>query len=119
MKILALLAFSFAGSAAQASYGEHWNCNGGRGLEHISFDLKSGMDNFTVVASNLDQKDLKKLFIQSNAFTMSAMQVLDVRAQETIDYTIVMNRGAHTLTIFSQWSTNNEVDSEVVDCAVK
>jgi hypothetical protein len=113
-----ILFLAFLGLSLNA-HAEQWNCKGGHNLETISFDYQiGGVSNFNVVAPDLDQKGLQESFVQVNEFTIVANQLLDNRAQETIDYTLIIDRGAHTLTVLSQWSTNENVDSETISCKV-
>lgn len=116
MKILAL--FMFFGLSITSANAAHWECKGAHNLKRISFDLVSDVMNFSVVAPDLDQRDLQKSFVQVNTFTMVANQLLDDRAQETIDYTLIIDQYSKTLQVFSQWSTNNNVDVETIVCQV-
>lgn len=96
----------------------HWDCKGAHNLQQVSFDLNSSFENFAVVAPDLDQKGLQLAFEPINAFTLAAYQLIDTKAQETIDYTLIIDRDAKSVSVFSQWSTNENVDVEKLVCIV-
>lgn len=97
---------------------EHFECKGAHNLQQVSFDLNASVENFKVVAPDLEQKGLNESFGQVNAYTMVAYQLIDTKAQETIDYTLIIDRDANSVTVFSQWSTNENVDMEKLVCLV-
>ncbi len=107
-----LMALSLNANAA------HWECKSDHQLKQISFDLSSTIENFKVVAPELDQKEINDAFKQVNSFTLVAYQVIDTVAQETIDYTLIIDQSAKSVSVLSQWSTNENVDSETIKCIV-
>ena len=115
MRTAILIAFLGLSLNAQAA---HWDCKGTQNLEKISFDLTASVEHFTVVAPDLEQKGLQESFQPVNSFTLVAYQVLDNKAQETIDFTVIIDAGAKSVSVLSQWSTNENVDVDPMSCVV-
>ena len=110
--------FVLLGLLSANAQAAHFECTGAHNLEKVSFDLTASVENFKVVAPVLEQKGLNDSFVQVNEFTLVAYQLLDNLAQETIDYTLIIDRDAKTVQVLSQWSTNENVDSEKLACTV-